>query len=43
MKYFLNFIDDFLIFIFVYLIKVNDKAFEKFNEFKAVAECQTGQ
>ncbi|KAJ6818565.1 uncharacterized protein M6B38_406515 [Iris pallida] len=42
-KYFITFIDDFSKYAFVYLLKSKYEAFEKFKEFKAEAERQTGQ
>jgi len=42
-KFFLTFIDDKSRRIFVYFMKRNDEVFEKFVEFKKMAERQTGK
>ena len=41
MKYFITFIDDYSRYVFVYLLKLKDKTFEKFMDFKTRAERQT--
>lgn len=42
-RYFATFIDDKTRYVTVYMLKSKDQVFEKFKEFKALAEKQTGQ
>ena len=40
--YFLTFIDDFTNFVWIYVLKTKNQVFDKFKEFKGIAEKQTG-
>jgi hypothetical protein len=41
-KYFLNFIDDFSIHTWVYLLKLKSKVFDRFLAYKAIVKKQSG-
>ena len=41
-EYFVTFIDDYSIYGFVYLMRQKSKTFDKFREYKAEAEKQSG-
>lgn len=42
-KYFLTFIDDFSRKVWIFFLRTKDEAFQKFEEWKALVENQTGQ
>ena len=42
-KYFLSFIDDYSRMVWVYVLKRNDEVFEKFKQWKALVETQSGK